>query len=232
MLDHSPLPPGQRVMSKFPRFGVVAFARRAIKSTEIKLEISGTALERSILVTSVDLASLPRVNLIADFHCAAGWTYRGAEWSGFRFKDIFDTFIAPNARTDGTSPLVVLRGQDGYRNALPLTDLLTLDVLIADRLDDAPLTIGHGAPLRLVAPAHYGYKSVKHLDRIELRVDARGYRPLLPRVMDHPRARVAFEERGRFVPSVLLRYFFRPFIRPIIRQLESIGTLTDSAPKS
>jgi DMSO/TMAO reductase YedYZ molybdopterin-dependent catalytic subunit len=29
------------------------------------------------------------------------------------------------------------------------------------------LTVAHGAPLRLVAPAHYGYKSAKHLSRIE-----------------------------------------------------------------
>ena len=30
------------------------------------------------------------------------------------------------------------------------------------------IVVADTAPLRLVAPAHYGYKSVKHLDRIEL----------------------------------------------------------------
>jgi DMSO/TMAO reductase YedYZ molybdopterin-dependent catalytic subunit len=76
--------------------------------------------------------------------------------------------------------------------------------------------------VRLIAPAHYGYKSAKHLARIELRRDDRGYRPLLPRLLDHPRARVAFEERGQILPGWLLRYAFRPLIQPIIRKLQRI----------
>jgi DMSO/TMAO reductase YedYZ molybdopterin-dependent catalytic subunit len=106
---------------------------------------------------------------------------------------------------------------------LPLADLLAPDVVIADRFDDRPLTVEHGAPIRLIAPAHYGYKSAKHLVAIELRHDAEGYRPLLPRLLDHPRARVAFEERGQLLPGWLLRYAFRPFIQPIIRDLKRIS---------
>jgi DMSO/TMAO reductase YedYZ molybdopterin-dependent catalytic subunit len=98
--------------------------------------------------------------------------------------------------------------------------LLVPGVLIADRLNDEPLTVEHGAPIRLVAPAHYGYKSAKHLDRIELRADDAGYRPLMPRLLDHPRARVALEERGQFLPGWVLRYAFRPFIKPLIRKLK------------
>jgi DMSO/TMAO reductase YedYZ molybdopterin-dependent catalytic subunit len=87
-------------------------------------------------------------------------------------------------------------------------------------LNDLPLTIEHGAPVRLVAPAHYGYKSAKHLARIELRADDAGYQPLIPRLLDHPRARVALEERGQFLPGWVLRYAFRPFIKPLIRKLK------------
>jgi len=122
-----------------------------------------------------------------------------------------------------TLGFAVLRCQDGYRTALPLADLLAPDVVIADRFDDRPLTVEHGAPIRLIAPAHYGYKSAKHLVAIELRHDAEGYRPLLPRLLDHPRARVAFEERGQLLPGWLLRYAFRPFIQPIIRDLKRIS---------
>jgi DMSO/TMAO reductase YedYZ molybdopterin-dependent catalytic subunit len=109
---------------------------------------------------------------------------------------------------------VVLRGQDGYRAALPLEDLLADDVLLADALDGSPLAVEHGAPLRLVAPAHYGYKSVKHLSRIEFWRDDRRYRPAGFRFMDHPRARVLQEERGRRVPGWLRRYLYRPLVRP------------------
>jgi DMSO/TMAO reductase YedYZ molybdopterin-dependent catalytic subunit len=223
LADSSPLPAGQRALPSFPRFGVVAFAKRRLRSRDVSLEISG-ALERTIVLTATDLAALPRVTLTADFHCAATWSHRSVEWSGYRFKDVFEMLIAPNTSHRGEIGFVILRCQDGYRTSLPLADLLAPDVLIADRLGDLPLTVEHGAPVRLVAPAHYGYKSAKHLDRIELRANGRGYRTILPRFMEHPRARVAFEERGQFLPGWLLRLLFRPFVRPIIRKIESLSS--------
>jgi DMSO/TMAO reductase YedYZ molybdopterin-dependent catalytic subunit len=216
------LPPGQRLIAEFPRFGVVSFAKRRLNSMEVRLEVTGP-LARSVVLTAMDLAQLPRASVTADFHCAAGWSYRGLCWTGVRFRDVWDTFIRPTVQPGDTLGFAVLRCQDGYRTALPLADLLAPDVVIADRFDDRPLTVEHGAPIRLIAPAHYGYKSAKHLVAIELRHDAEGYRPLLPRLLDHPRARVAFEERGQLLPGWLLRYAFRPFIQPIIRDLKRIS---------
>ena len=68
------------------------------------------------------------------------------------------------------------------------------------------------APLRLVAPKHYAYKSVKHLSQMEFKTADSGYRVSGFRFMDHPRARVALEERGRFAPGWLLRYLYRPLV--------------------
>jgi DMSO/TMAO reductase YedYZ molybdopterin-dependent catalytic subunit len=219
--DHSPLPPGQRLIAEFPRFGVVSFAKRRLTNEGVRLEVSGP-LTRAVVLTTTEFAQLQRVTVTADFHCAAGWSYRALRWTGFRFRDVWDTFILPSVQLADEVGFAVLRGQDGYRTALPLADLLAPDVLIVDRLNDQPLTVEHGAPIRLIAPAHYGYKSAKHLVGIELRRDGDGYRPLLPRLLDHPRARVAFEERGQLLPGWLLRYAFRPFIQPIIRDLKRI----------
>lgn len=219
----TPLPPGQRLIAEFPRFGVVSFAKRRLRSMEVRLEVTGP-LARAVVLTATEFAEMPRVSVTADFHCAAGWSYRALCWTGFRFRDVWDTFILPNVQSGDELGFAVLRGQDGYRTALPLADLLAPDVLIADRLDDAPLTVEHGAPIRLIAPAHYGYKSAKHLVGIELRRDGAGYRPLLPRLLDHPRARVAFEERGQLLPGWLMRYAFRPFIQPIIRDMKRISS--------
>lgn len=93
-------------------------------------------------------------------------------------------------------------------------------MLLADRLSGRPLSIAHGAPLRVVAPAHYGYKSVKHLNRIELWRSNTSYKPVGFRFMDHPRARVANGERGQWVPGWLLRYLYRPLIRPTALRFE------------
>ena len=210
-------------MVEFPRFGGAAFARRPLKNRNIRLEISGP-FEQPIVLTAAEFGTITRATQTADFHCAAGWSHRAPKWSGFRFRDVWEKLILPKMRPGSETTFVVLRGQDGYRTSLPLSDLLALDVLIADQLNDQPLTVEHGAPIRLVAPAHYGYKSAKHLDRIELRADDAGYRPLMPRLLDHPRARVALEERGQFLPGWVLRYAFRPFIKPLIRKLKNVHT--------
>jgi DMSO/TMAO reductase YedYZ molybdopterin-dependent catalytic subunit len=215
------LPPGQRVRPDFPRFGIVAYARQPLPPTEVRIEILG-AIEQPIVLTAAELATLPRVTLKADFHCAAGWTHRAIEWSGVRFGHVWEQLILPKARPTTPIKLIVLRCQDRYRTALPLADLLATDVLLADRLNGQPLTVEHGAPIRLVAPAHYGYKNVKHLSRLELRADEHGYRAKV-RLLDHPRARVAQEERGQFLPGWILRYAFRPFIEPIVRAIKAIG---------
>jgi DMSO/TMAO reductase YedYZ molybdopterin-dependent catalytic subunit len=222
------LPPGQRLLDEFPRFGVARFARRKFQHDEIRLEFSGL-LSRPVVLTAKELAQLPRVAVSADFHCAAGWSYPAVTWSGFRFIDAWNAFVRPHLSPADEPGFAIVRGLDGYRTSLPLADLLARDVLIVDRLNDRPLTLEHGAPVRLIAPAHYGYKSAKHLARIELRRDDRGYRPLLPRLLDHPRARVAFEERGQILPGWLLRYAFRPLIQPIIRKLQRITA--DSKPE-
>ncbi|MBM0103737.1 molybdopterin-dependent oxidoreductase [Steroidobacter sp. S1-65] len=216
------LPPGQRELSEFPRFGIVEFARRPLTCRDIRLKITGP-FDQPLILTATELAALPRISLTADFHCAAGWSHRAVKWGGFRFSDIWEQLILPHARPRSEIELVVLRCQDGYRTALPWSDLLAQEVLLADRLNDLPLTVEHGAPIRIVAPSHYGYKSAKHLDRIELRDNGAEYVPLLPRLLDHPRARVALEERGQWLPGSLLRYAFRPFIKPIIRKLKSLA---------
>lgn len=218
----TPLPPGQRLVEEFPRFGVARFARRKIDHKEVRLEFSGL-LARAVVLTATDFAQLQRVTVTLDFHCAAGWSYPALTWSGYPFIDVWKAFVVPQLKSGNEPGFAILRGRDGYRTALPLADLLAPEVLIADRLNNEPLSVAHGAPMRLIAPAHYGYKSAKHLASIELRQDGEGYRTLLPRLLDHPRARVALEERGQLLPGWLLRYAFRPLIQPLIDQLKRIS---------
>lgn len=212
----SPLPPGQREIARFPRFGLGRFASRFPVEGVTSLRIHG-AVARPVELAD-PLAGLPRTARRCDFHCVTGWSYRGLDWAGVRFAD-FHAAIAGRVEPAAGVTLVVLHGQDGYRTILPLEDLLRDDVMLADRLDGQPLSIAHGSPLRLVAPAHYGYKNVKHLAGIEYRIDRRGYRfpRPYPALMDHPRARVALQERGRLLPAWLLLALYRLLVPPTIR---------------
>lgn len=183
---------------------------------ELRLLICGDVAEP--IEAGELLAELPRVEQVSDFHCVTTWSHCGLLWSGYRFRDFYERIVAPRARPQAGADFVVLRCVDGFRTALPLRDLLAADVLLGDRLGGGPLPLEHGAPLRIVAPAHYGYKNAKHLKAVEFRCSLRDYRPAVFRFMEHPRARVAPEERSRGLPGWIYRYLYRPAIGPIVRR--------------
>ncbi len=209
-----PLPPGQRDSATFPRFGLTQFAYRFPQVTTRELHVVGSVAHPLRLADA--LAELPRVEQVSDFHCVTTWSHRSLRWGGVRFADFFQQVIVPRAAPLPGATLVALRGHDGAHTAMLLTDLLSPDVLLADTLNGQPLGVDHGAPLRLVAPQHYGYKSAKHLCRMEFKAENDGYRVSGFRFMDHLRARVALEERGRLFPGWLLRYAYRPLINSTV----------------
>lgn len=215
-----PLPLGQREIEQFPRFGLSKYARRyRVEFDSLTITVSGE-VARSRVFTKADFESLPRVKQESDFHCVTTWTKRGLRWGGVRFSDFYHQLVLDSVKPASNGCLVIFKSQDGFRGMLPLKDLLSDDVLLADTLEGAPLTAKHGAPLRLLAPAHYGYKSVKHVMAIEFCSNERNFQRTGFRFMDHPRARVAFEERGLGVPGWLLRFLYRPLIKPTIRLFE------------
>jgi DMSO/TMAO reductase YedYZ molybdopterin-dependent catalytic subunit len=213
-----PLPPGQRAIADFPRFGVLRYASRL---PDVPLDF-GVALEglgpqgaKTASLSLQELATLERRELVADFHCVTTWTRQDLAWSGFPFRHVYERFLVPRVGGGPGLDYVEFAGLDGYTNSILLDDLLEDDVLLADRLAGEPIPLDHGAPLRLVVPKLYGYKSVKHVSAIRLRADFhRGYAERLTRA--HARARVALEERGRGLPGVVYRALYRSFI-PLTR---------------
>ena len=221
------LPPGQRRVDGFPRFGTHLHRPPPQVPHDPVIEIVGAATERQT-VRVADLASLPRVVRDADFHCVAGWSATGLRWEGVAFATFYEQLVEP-ALTPGTGVThLVFGGLDGFESAVVLDDALADDVLVADRLDGQPLDGDHGAPARFVSPSQYGYMSTKHLCRIEVRTSpprlhslgaattvARwGLRSLL--FGRHPRARVWEEERLPSVPATLLRPLYRAITPPIM----------------
>jgi len=204
------LPRGQRAIDHFPRFGVPAYANRWPRvPDEPTLAISGL-VETPFTLELRALASLPRVEIIADFHCVTTWTSKRHAWSGYRLADVLDQVVAPRARPAATVRYLGFLSLDGYKICIDRRDI-DADTLLADRLDGERLPAEHGAPLRVVAPALYGYKSAKHVSGIEFLADyRRGHAER--QTIAHPRGRVAYEERGRFLPGWVYRYAYRALI--------------------
>ncbi len=210
MAFNNELPPGQTEFPTFDRFGLGLFANRFPTNLEkAKLDVSGNVAKP--LRIDHKLYDLPRVEITADFHCVTTWSVKNLVWSGFRFIDFYEKIVKPECKPRENHQFVVLKSQDNYRVSMQLNDLLQEDVLLADSLNGKPLGVEHGAPLRLVAPKHYGYKNAKHLSAIEFRENNKGYSfPFpYPNFMDHPRGRVALEERATLLPLSVIRPLYK-----------------------
>jgi hypothetical protein len=81
----------------------------------------------------------------SDLHCVTTWSAVDLLWEGMPFRTVHEVLAARVgiARAVGW---VTVTGLDGYRACLRLDDALADDVLLADRLADAPLSTEHGAP--------------------------------------------------------------------------------------
>jgi DMSO/TMAO reductase YedYZ molybdopterin-dependent catalytic subunit len=183
------LPPGQRAVSSFPRFGRKPLQRVPSIPTDHAIRIAGSVAQ-SAQVSIADLQQLPREERVADFNCVTTWCVRGLRWGGVPFRAFYEDLVVNRCQPAEDVCWLRIVGLDGTSATVALDDALGDDVLLADSLDGQPLTLVHGAPMRFVSPSQYAYKSVKHLAAIELSVE----QPALG-ADEHPRARIALEER-------------------------------------
>lgn len=213
------LPPGQRRVEGFPRFGTDLWRPAPPVPADPVITIRGASIE-AFDVPLATLATLPRQELTADFHCVAGWSATDLRWEGVPFEAFYRAVIEPALEPGVEITHVVFRGLDRYRSVLWIEDAMTAGVLLADRLDGRPLDGDHGAPVRLVSPTQYGYMSTKHLRHIEVHVgEPRRERWTLVEswlLRSHPRARVAEEERHGLVPGWLVRPFYAALKAPLL----------------
>lgn len=89
--------------------------------------------------------------------CTGGW-YAEQVWSGVRLDRLLT--VPPGARS------VVVTAVTGYRRRFPVADLPHL--WLAVRCGGRPLSAGHGAPARLVAPGRRGFHWVKWVTDVHL----------------------------------------------------------------
>jgi DMSO/TMAO reductase YedYZ molybdopterin-dependent catalytic subunit len=216
-----PLPPGQRLIDWFPRFGTHSDRPAPAIPDAPVVEIGGVVTE-PFAVPVADLVTLPRRRLDTDFHCVSGWTAAGLRWEGVAFAELYRLRIEPSLRPGAVVTHVKFRGLDGFSSVITIEDALDDDVLLADHLDGEPLGDDHGAPLRVVSPAQYGYKSTKHLSRIDVHTAAPigGPRSFVLDVLlhAHPRARVSEEERHGTLPGPVVRPFYRAIAKVMLRR--------------
>lgn len=109
------------------------------------------------------IMAIPRRTKTVDFQCVTGWSVANVGWAGIHISDLVRA-VKPSV--DAT--YVNFYSFDGaYTESLRLSEALDPTVLLAYQLDGKPLPPTQGAPLRLVVPKMYGYKSIKWVNQVE-----------------------------------------------------------------
>jgi DMSO/TMAO reductase YedYZ molybdopterin-dependent catalytic subunit len=111
-----------------------------------------------------DLKAMPRADQVSDFHCVTGWSVSNVRWGGVRIADLLEAAGAKST----VAALNFVSAESPYEDSLTLEQALLPDVMLAYEMDGGPISRPHGAPVRLVMPQMYGYKSVKWVNRIDL----------------------------------------------------------------
>ena len=162
------VPPGQYVTPKMPVMNL-GFAPDVPTATWT-LQVYGRVEEQVELDWDGFLALAQQAET-ADFHCVTQWSRLDVGWEGVPASVVLDL-----ARPKPDARFVMLHCADGYTTNLAVDAVRAPDALFAHRRDGAPLEAAHGAPVRLVVPARYGWKSAKWVTGVELLTDdAPGY---------------------------------------------------------
>jgi DMSO/TMAO reductase YedYZ molybdopterin-dependent catalytic subunit len=162
------LPPGQIVTRKWPvlHYGIVP----AVDLRAWRFEVTGL-VERPLMLTWDELQAMPRRETACDIHCVTRWS---------RYDNVFEGVpVQAVLQRAGVTPeagYAMVHAAQDYTTNLPLSDLDRPANLLAFRHNGELLPPEHGAPVRLLVPHLYFWKSAKWVTGFELlEEDAPGF---------------------------------------------------------
>jgi DMSO/TMAO reductase YedYZ molybdopterin-dependent catalytic subunit len=145
-------------------------AARKAGFADWKVEVGGL-VERPMKLTLAELRSLPSRSQITRHDCVEGWSCIG-QWKGVQLSALLAAAgLKPQARylvfycADTLEQTLDNTGR--YYETVDLIDAFHPQTILAYEMNFAPLTVEHGAPLRLRVERQLGYKMAKYVMRIE-----------------------------------------------------------------
>ncbi len=134
--------------------------------TKWRLEISGL-VKQPVSFSLADLQTMPARTQITRHDCVEGWSVIG-KWKGVRLEEIID-----RVQPASDAKYVVFRCMDSdtdgvnYFESIDMIDAVHPQTILAYELNDHPLPIENGAPLRLRVENQLGYKHAKYIRALE-----------------------------------------------------------------
>jgi DMSO/TMAO reductase YedYZ molybdopterin-dependent catalytic subunit len=116
--------------------------------------------------TLAEIKALPRIEVVTELRCIEGWS-QVVQWAGTRFSDFLAKYPLASNSEQTMPPYVGLETPDsGYYVGLEIESMMHPQTLLCYEMNGQPLTLEHGAPLRLVVPVKYGIKNIKRIGTI------------------------------------------------------------------
>lgn len=140
-------------------------AHMATGFAEWKLEIGGM-VARPLAMTLAQLQAAPQRTQITRHDCVEGWSAIG-EWTGVPLG-----LLLRHAGVSGNARFVVFHCADDFAGipfyeSIGMTEAFHPQTILAHRMNRQPLSVAHGAPVRLRAERQLGYKQAKYVMKIE-----------------------------------------------------------------
>lgn len=154
------VPPGQYLVGD--RWPILTYGSTPMPDLENWDFTMGGLVDNPLRFTWPEWNELPTVEVKADMHCVTSWSKLGNVWSGVHAKYLLD-MAQPKPEAKFFSAIC----DGGYTTNVPVEELYEEDALFATHHNGEPLEAGHGAPMRLVIPRLYAWKSAKWLCGLE-----------------------------------------------------------------
>ncbi len=124
-----------------------------------RLEIEGAATPARLTIDEV--RGLPVHEMVTELRCIEGWSII-VKWKGARLRDLLERFPPPRP----VRYVALETPGRGYYVGLDVESALHPQTLLVYEMNDEPLSLLHGAPLRLAIPVKYGIKNIKRIGTI------------------------------------------------------------------
>ena len=164
-IDANRVPPGQYLTERFPVLTVGPNPAYDLASWDFR--VFGE-VDSPIALSWDELMALPQRDVVTDIHCVTRWSKLDTAWRGVPVSEVLDR---AGVKPSGTHVMAYSDG--GYTTNIPLAALHDDDVLLAHSYAGEPLEHDHGAPLRLLVPKRYFWKSAKFLRSLEVMTEDR-----------------------------------------------------------
>jgi DMSO/TMAO reductase YedYZ molybdopterin-dependent catalytic subunit len=153
--------------------GTPAYARHLASGfAEWRLEVAGM-VKQPLALPLTALQAMQQRRQITRHDCVEGWSAIG-QWRGPQLGQVLSLAgLLPAARYVVFHCADTLEGKP-YYESIDLADAFHPQTILAWEMNGKPMSVGHGAPLRLRVERQLGYKHAKYVMRIEARASLAG----------------------------------------------------------